>query len=138
VCLFYRVGKDGLGVSQTVTHSASIVTINREDVWHLRHKIDSYLFGGKFGPAHSHLGVSLSVDSINSKQLSLLMRKKPNCQNGHYGNMQNNSILLANPTAVNISKLKKFVAENFPLEHPLQVVFIGENNVLPANPLREK
>jgi hypothetical protein len=89
-------------------------------------------FRFKTSPVHSQLGVSLGIDFINSKQQSLLMRKQPNYQRGHDDSKQNNTNLLANPRAINISKLKEFVAENFPLGSPLQTVFVGENNVISA------
>jgi len=60
------------------------------------------------------------------------MFKQPNCQRGHNEVKHNDTNVQVNSRAVNISKLKDFVARTFPPGSPLQVVFVGEDDVLSA------
>jgi hypothetical protein len=60
------------------------------------------------------------------------MRKQPNHQRGHDDVKYNYTRVPINSRAVNISKLKDFVAENFPSGSPLQIVFVGEDDALSA------
>ena len=60
------------------------------------------------------------------------MRKQPRSQKGQNRVKHDDTCVEVNSRAVNISKLKDFVARNLPPGSPLQVVFVGENDVLSA------
>lgn len=60
------------------------------------------------------------------------MRKQINCEKAKDDAKLNMTELSLASKTVNISKLKDFVAKNYPPGSPLQVVFIGEEDVLSA------
>jgi hypothetical protein len=58
------------------------------------------------------------------------MRNESNQQRANRCPKQNNTVMKKASKTVHISKLKDFVAKNYPPESPLQIVLVGEEDVL--------